>query len=317
MNNAFPIRPAGRRMHIVRQVLLHAMVTVLAVAIAFSLPVIAEYVLFQWWPRVAEDANLLLATEVVLAATMVLLFNALHLAWQDRLKVQAADMASLVYARHRKNWITRWRERKLASQFNATRDAFILTLTGYDTFTGKSSLLRDQMGSAYEIRVLLMNPYALSAEKHVNALPDGVTLRAFADEVEASLAYLHKLIQQGKKVTVKFYEHKPFWKVAVLGDHVWVQYCHSGVEVKHEAEFVFALNRANPRLGLFVPFYMYFLDRWEDSRHPEYDFATGELVYRDALGSETRRMAFGGDPDDVPMRLPGASAALPACAPAR
>ena len=299
MNNAFPVRQAGRRMHIVRQVLLHALVTVLAIVIAFSLPKIAEYVLFQWWPRVAADPGLLMATEVGLAASLVLLFNALHLAWQDRLKVRAADMASLVYASHRKNWLARWRERKLSGQFHATRDAYILTLTGYDTFTGKSSLLRDQLSTAYEIRVLLMNPYARSAEKHVNTLPDGVTLRAFSDEVEASLVHLRALILNGKKVTVKFYEHKPFWKVAVLGDHVWVQYCHSGVEIKHEAEFVFALNRANPRLGLFVPFYMYFLDRWEDSRHPEYDFATGELVYRDGTGGEIRREVFGRHIDDA------------------
>lgn len=295
MNNAFPIRQDGRRMRILRQVLLHALVTVLAVVIAFSLPKIAEYVLFQWWPKVAEDANLLIAIEVALAVSLVLLFNALHLAWQDRFKVRAADMAALVYASHRKNWLARWRERRLASQFHATRDAFILTLTGYDTFTGKSSLLRDQLASAYEIRVLLMNPYSRSAEKHVNTLPDGVTLDAFSDEVEASLAYLRALMLQGKKVTVKFYEHKPFWKVAVLGDHVCVQYCHSGVEIKHEPEFIFAHNHSNPRLGLFVPFYMYFLDRWEDSRHPEYDFTTRELVYRDELGGEIRREPFCGD----------------------
>jgi hypothetical protein len=68
-----------------------------------------------------------------------------------------------------------------------------------------------------------------------------------------------------------------------------VQYCHSGVEVKHEPEYVFALNRDSPRQGLFVPFYMYFLEHWEDPRHPEYDFAANELVYRDAQGRETGR----------------------------
>lgn len=134
-----------------------------------------------------------------------------------------------------------------------------------------------------------------------------MTLSAFSDEVEASLGCLRALALQGKKVTVKFYEHKPFWKVAVLGDHVWVQYCHSGVEIKHEPEFVFALNRVNPRLGLFVPFYMYFLDRWEDTRHPEYDFATRELVYRDDAGAEIRREAFGGRMADTEA-LPVATA---------
>jgi len=293
MNDVFPIQRGKRRLLGMRQMLLHAFVAVLAVAIAFSLPMFAEYVLFKWWPRVAQDANLLIATEVGLAATLVLMFNAVHIAWEDRSKVRAADMAALVYARHRTSWIARWRERRLVSRLPATRDAFMLTLTGFDTFAGKTSLLRDQLAAAYEIRVLLLNPSARSAERRVNSLPEEVTLHAFSREVAASLTYLQYLRTLGKKVAVKFYEHEPFWKVAVLDDHVWVQYCHGGVEVKHEPEYVFALNRDNPRLGLFVPFYMYFLDRWEDPRHPEYDFETRELVYRDKLGNESRRETLG------------------------
>jgi hypothetical protein len=289
MNEIFPLQRHERRRLGMRQVLLHIFVAVLAVVIAFSLPMFAEYVLFQWWPRVAQNANLLIATEVGLAATLVLLFNAVHIAWDDRSKVRAADMAALVYARNHSNWLARWRERRLVSHLPATRDAFMLTLTGFDTFAAKTSLLRDQLSTAYDIRVLLLNPSARSAQRRVNSLPAEVTLRTFAGEVEASLAYLRSLIMLGKKVTVKFYEQEPFWKVAVLDDHVWVQYCHSGVEVKNEPEFVFALNRDNPRLGLFVPFYMYFLDRWEDPRHPEFDFESRELVYRDNLGNEIKR----------------------------
>jgi hypothetical protein len=289
MNDVFPLRRDKRRRLGMRQVLLHAVVAVLAIVIAFSLPLFAEYVLFQWWPRVAQDPNLLMATEVALAATLVLMFNAVHIAWEDRSKVRAADMAALVYARHRSSWLARWRERRLVSQLPATRDAYMLTLTGFDTFAAKTSLLRDQLAAAYDIRVLLLNPNARSAQRRVDSLPDEVTLRTFCGEVEASLAYLQSLITLGKKVTVKFYEQEPFWKIAVLDDHVWVQYCHRGVEIKNEPEFVFALNRDNPRVGLFVPFYMYFLDRWEDPRHPEYDFETKELVYRDKLGNEIGR----------------------------
>lgn len=293
MNKVFPIQHGKRRLLGMRLVLMHAFVTVLAIVIAFSLPMFAEYVLFQWWPRVAQDTNVLIATEVGMAATLVLMFNAMHIAWEDRSKVRAADMAGLVYARHRTNWLAQWRERRLIRQLPAARDAFMLTLTGFDTFAGKSSLLRDQLAAAYEIRVMLLNPAARSAERRVNSLPEEVTLRAFSREVAASLTHLQYLRTLGKKVTVKFYEHEPFWKVAVLGDHVWVQYCHSGVEIKHEPEYVFALNPDNLRHGLFVPFYMYFLDRWEDPRHPEYDFDTRELVYRDKLGKETRREPLG------------------------
>lgn len=301
MTGVFPIQRGKRRLLGMRQVLLHAFVTVLAIGIAFSLPNFAEYVLFNWWPRVAQDANLLIATEIGLAVTLVLLFNAVHIAWEDRSKVLAADMAALVYARHGVRWLSRWRERRLVNRLPASRDAFVLTLTGFDTFGGKTSLLREQLAAAYEIRIMLLNPAARSAERRVESLPDEVTLHDFSREVAASLTYLAYLRTLGKKVTVKFYEHEPFWKVAVLGDHVWVQYCHSGVEMKHEPEYVFALNRDHPRRGLFVPFYMYFLDRWEDTRHPEYDFETRELVYRDKAGNELRRETLPHDLTGVPQ----------------
>jgi hypothetical protein len=56
---------------------------------------------------------------------------------------------------------------------------------------------------------------------------------------------------------------------------------------------VFALQHDDPRRGLFVPFYTYFLERWNESRHPEYDFDSNQLVYRDAAGNETGRALLG------------------------
>lgn len=276
-----------------RQILLHSCITVLAIGIAFSLPLAAQYILYQWWPKVAADANLLLATEIGLAAALVLLFNISHIGWENRHKVRVADLAALVYARQQDNRLARWRERRLVKRVPAARDTFILTLTGYDTFADEQSLFRKPLKAAYEIRVMLLNPATDSAEKRVNSLPRQVTLQSFTEEVKASIAYLESLRTLGKKVTLKFYEQEPFWKIVVLGEHVWVQYCHSGFEVKHEPEYVFALNRDNPRQGFFVPFYMYFLEQWGDSRHPEYDFDTRELVYRDKLGKEVKRAGFG------------------------
>ena len=68
-------------------------------------------------------------------------------------------------------------------------------------------------------------------------------------------------------------------------------------------EYVFALNPDNPRLGLFVPFYMYFLEQWGDTRHPRYDFDTRELVYSDDGGREIRRARFSGDRSRTPALL--------------
>lgn len=279
----------------VRQILLHVCVTVLAIAIAFSLPVGARYILYQWWPIVAEDANLLMATEVALAAVLVLLFNMAGIAWENRRKVRMTELASLVHVRQSDSWLARWRERRLVKRLPAVRDGYVLTITGFDTFAGENGLLGEVLNNAYEIRVMLLNPYGKGAGKRVDSLPEQITPGNFISEVESSIAHLTTLRTLGKKVSLKFYEHEPFWKIVVLGDHVWVQHCHSGCEVKREPEYVFELNRAHPRRGFFVPFYMHFLEQWSDDRHPEYDFDTSQLVYRDVYGNEIRRANFGGD----------------------
>jgi hypothetical protein len=277
-----------------QQILSHGVITMLAVAIAFSLPQAARYILYEWWPVVERDANLLLATEIGMASVMVLLFNFAKIVWGNRQKVAMAKLSALVYARnHRRDWLSRRRERALVKRLSAARDAYILTLTGHDTLVDERSLLREALQTAYEIRVMLVNPVGHGLRRRVDSLPSDITLLSFHKEIEASIACLAELRKAGKKVTLKFYEHEPFWKVIVLGDHVWVQHCHSGFEVKHQPEYVFALQYHNPREGLYVPFYMHFLDQWNQPDHPEYDFDTNEIVHRDKAGNEYGRAALG------------------------
>jgi hypothetical protein len=288
-----------------RQIALHVVITLLALGIAFSLPVVAQYILFQWWPLVASDTHLLLSLEISLAASLVVIFNLWRAAAENRRKSRIADTAALVHARHGAGWLSRRRERRLIRNVRAARDAFIMTLTGYDTIADAKSPMRELLQSAYEIRVMLLNPAARGAEKRVSSLPEEVTQQSYAEEVEASIAQLTALRILGKKVTLKFYDHEPFWKVVVLGDHLWVQYCHSGVEVKDQPEYVFVLNRDNPRQGLFVPFYIHFLEHWNDARHPRFDFDTRELVYCDERGREIRREWFARSGAGAPVPLQG------------
>jgi hypothetical protein len=49
---------------------------------------------------------------------------------------------------------------------------------------------------------------------------------------------------------------------------------------------------------------MVFLNQWNDPRHPEYDFDTNELVYRDASGKETGRDVLSVPGDGTAMPLP-------------
>ena len=281
-------------LHSLQQILSHGVITMLAVAIAFSLPQAAQYILYEWWPVVERDANLLLATEIGMASVMVLLFNFAKIVWGNRQRVAMAKLTALAYARNeRHDWWSRRRERALVKRLSAARDAYILTLTGHDTFVDERSPLRGALKTAYEIRVMLVNPVGKGLRRRIDSLPSDITLLSFHKEIEASIAYLAELRKAGKKITLKFYEHEPFWKVIVFGDHVWVQHCHTGYEVKHQPEYVFALQHRNPREGLYVPFYMHFLDQWSQPCHPEYDFETNELVYRDEAGNECRRAALG------------------------
>ncbi len=294
-----------------RQILAHGLITLLAVAIAFSLPQAAQYVLYQWWPSVEKDANLLLATEVSLASALVLLLNFVKIAWYNHQTVSMARLAALAYAKDaNQGWLSRWRESALIKRLPAARDVSVLTITGYDVFVGKDNRLRRALESAYEIRVMLVNPVGEGVRKRVDSLSPDITLLSFHTQIEATIAELAVLRKMGKKITLKFYEQEPFWKLIVLGDHVWAQHCHSGFEMKHQPEYVFSLQHRNPRQGLFVPFYMHFLNQWNAPNHPEYDFETNELVYRDEAGNEFERVELGVPingahlPVNLPVKVP-------------
>jgi len=203
-----------------QQILTHGLITLLAVAVAFSLPGIANYILNEWWPEVQNNANLLLATEVALASVLALLFNLAKIAWDHRQRVLTARLASLVHARNSgSSWWSRRRERALIRQLPAPRDAFVLTLTGYDTFVADDSLLRGAIGKAYEIRVMLVNPVGKALRERADSLPPEITVLTLHTEIEATIGYLSGLRKFGKMVNLKFYDEEPFWKLIVLGDY--------------------------------------------------------------------------------------------------
>lgn len=271
----------------------HGLITLLAIGIAFAIPVAARFILYQWWPQVEADSNLLLTTEIGFATVLVLLFNLAKSYWDNRRHVSNAKLASLAYARSNHHWLSRWRERALFKRLPVTRDACVLTVTGFDTFVHQDSRFRSVLETAYEVRVMLANPAGPGARLRLESLPpEKADFSGFCREIEASISYLAALRKAGKKVTLKFYDQLPFWKVVVLGEHVWIQYCHGGREIKHTPEYVFALHHRDPTRGLFVPFYMYFLEKWGEQDNPEFDFNTRELICRDAAGREISRAPY-------------------------
>jgi hypothetical protein len=278
----------------------HSAITLLAIGIAFALPEAARYILYNWWPQVEADSQLLLATEILLAAVLVLLFNLAMVSWDNRRFVVNAKLAALVHARGGGGWLARLRERHLLRRLPPSRDAFVLSVTGHHTFVDERSFAASALRTAYELRVMLLRPDSEGARQRAGALPPGKGLAALRGEVEATIARLEALRQAGKRVTLKFYDEPPLWKIVVLGERVWVQFCHDGHELRHAPEYVFALDAREPTRGLFVPFYMMFMRKWSEPQHPEYDFDRRELVYRDAAGNEVRRDPFLSRGDETP-----------------
>lgn len=272
--------------HTVKHIFSHAAVSLLAVGVAFSLPMAAQYILYTWWPRVESDSQLLLITEISFAAVLVMLFNLILVAREGRRGLRMNRIASLVHVREGDSWFSRWTGRDLRNKISGTRDVSVMSVTGYDTFVSEKRNLHSFINDSYELRVMLMNPYGAGAKRRVQSLGELASIEDYIRETEATIERLASLAAAGKKVTLKFYEDPPFWNLIITGEYVWVQYCHDGHELKTQPEYVFALRKDKPAQGLFSPFYVHFLNQWDDPRHPEYNFANKELVYRNEKGNE-------------------------------
>jgi hypothetical protein len=279
--------------HTLKHIFSHIGVTLLAVGVAFSLPALAQFILFTWWPMVEDDSKLLLINEIIFAAVLVLLFNLFLGARQGRRSHRLNRLAALVHVREERNWLSRWFDRKLLDRITGTRDVSVMSVTGYDTFVSQRRKLSNVIDRSYELRVMLMNPYSAGAMRRVQSLGDPAPLlETYRQETAATIERLAALAAAGKQVTLKFYEIAPFWNLIVTGEYVWVQYCHDGQELKNQPEYVFALQKDTPAQGLFSPFYVHFLNQWADFGHPEYDFTTRELIYRNEKGNEIARRPF-------------------------
>jgi len=202
--------------HTLRHILSHVGVTLLAVGIAFSLPALAKYILFTWWPMVEGDSQLLLINEIVFAAVLVLLFNLFLGARQGRLSHRLNRLVSLVHVREESDTRSRWRDRKLLDRITGTRDISVMSITGYDTFVSERRKLNRVIDTSYELRVMLMNPYVPAPCGAVQSLGDPApAVRDLlpgnrGDPRPARPAWP----RQASAVTLKFLRrNRPFWNL--------------------------------------------------------------------------------------------------------
>jgi hypothetical protein len=265
---------------------IYALLLALSAAIAYFLPSAIDNVLYRGWPWLLQHPDVLLGLQVGIAAMFMALFvaikNSLHF-------VDSARLASLVHASRREGTMTP----QLLHKLPTVQQACVLTVTGYDTFGHAESQFREVLEEVREVRVMLLNPLSEGARLRADSLSgERDYYGKMLEELHDSIAVLRELRRSGKRVSLKFYDHRPFWKLVIIGGYVWVQYCHDGVEVSSVPEYVFAQPADGVQRGLYTPFNVLFEEKWSEMPTVDFDFETDELVKRDASGVALERLSL-------------------------
>ncbi len=79
---------------------------------------------------------------------------------------------------------------------------------------------------------MLLNPYSEAARTRAMAIPDSnVTPEALAEQVESSIELCKRLRAGQKSVRLKLSSDPPHVKLAILGNAIWLQHYHTGLDI--------------------------------------------------------------------------------------
>ncbi|MET0515034.1 MAG: hypothetical protein ABW047_06880 [Nitrospiraceae bacterium] len=268
----------------------HVVVITLSTGIAWSLPSIAKAFLVHW-SKLEHDHVFLLSIEVAVAIVLIVGLNFIGRSLSDRKLTKIAMEAGLVsffpnHNRHAEKKIHELRERH-----GLGRTILAIGSTGYGTFVDNEGEWHAILEKSLQANIMLMNPFSEEARIRARSLVlAGAPAPCFQEELGATLELFRRLKAEGKVLKLKLYADRPHVKMVILGDYLWLQHYHTGIDVKSVPEYVFQYNLKHH--GLYTLFSQYFMKRWENPDIPEYDFDTSELVYRTKNGREIRREVF-------------------------
>lgn len=269
----------------------HAVVVGLSAGIAWSLPSIARQFL-TFWSHIEHEKILLLTIEVGVALFLIMMSNYLWRAFKDRRQAVMARGAGLAsfFPLHDPGAGRRIRE--LKQQQSLGRTVLAIGVTGHGTVVDDKAELHALLETCLEAKLILLNPFSVEAARRAQSLshPD-ISPDRFRQELQDTIALIKRFRVSGKVIRLKLYSDRPHLRMVILGDYLWLQHYHTGLDIRWMPEYVFQHNPDNH--GLYTLFYQYFTKRWENQEIPEYDFETDELVYRARNGSELRREPFG------------------------
>lgn len=280
----------------------HIVVVALSAGVALSLPVAVRFYaqnLPAYWSLIEDEKILLVSLEIAVAVLLIACINYLRRSMKDRKLAGIAAGAGFVGHFPTRGRLAQRKIRKLKKKHGIARSVMVIGSTGYNTFVDPKGDLHTVLQNCLEAKILLLNPYSQAALARARAIlnPD-VTCESFPEQVGKCIDFLKRLKAAQKSVSLKLYSDPPHVKLAILGDYIWLQHYHAGLDVHTMPEYV--LKHRHNGHGLYTLFYQYFIKRWESPDIPEYDLETDEVVYRSSNGSEVKREMFrgnAGDPD--------------------
>jgi len=272
----------------------HIVIIALSAGIVLSLhhwvPLVARYFL-TFWSFIADEKIFLISIEIVLAVLLILFFNYLGRMWSDRKLARMARDAGMVHLFPAQGLLVRRRIRNLKEKTGYAREVMGIFSTGFRTLVEPTGDMHGVIQSCREAKIMLLNPEGEGAADRSKILLDpDIALQVTREQLTKTIDFLRGLKVLHKSVRLKLYPDPPFLKLAFLGDTLWLRHYYPRFDRPDMPEYVFYHNQNNG--SLFMTFYQYFLLRWNDPSMPEFDFESGDLVYRDGSGNMVRREAF-------------------------
>ncbi|HEY7677683.1 MAG TPA: hypothetical protein VIG69_11455, partial [Candidatus Methylomirabilis sp.] len=208
--------------------------------------------------------------------------------WRERKLSRMARQAGMVFgSRNRELWGRR-AQRRLMEAHGIARSVMLLGSTGYRTFVDPQGEMHGILSRCRDAKIMLLNPYSEGARARAKSIVDPeVTPERLREQIQKSIAFLRELKAAQKAIRLKLYADPPHLKLIILGDHLWMQHYHPGIDVRNMPIYAFT-HRQDPG-SLYAPLYEHFARRWGDPEIPEYDLETDEIVYRDRAGNELKR----------------------------
>ena len=278
----------------VARVSYHVVLAGLSAGIALSLPWILHFVakkILVYWSILGNEKLLVVSIEMAVGIMLILFFNAIGRSWKDRKLSHMAQDAGLVLVKPVKGFLSRRRIKKLKEKQGFAKDVLVIGSTGFRSIVNPKGDLHQVIQSCRKTKIMLLNPFSEGARTRAKSILDPqVTPETFREQIGRSIDFLKGLKAVKKEVRLKLYPDEPLLKLAILDDYLWIQHYHAGLDVQRMPEYVF---KHDQNLGsLYIPFYQYFMTRWNDPKVPEYDLEADLLIYRDIAGNETRRENF-------------------------